>query len=127
MPSQRWLMKNYHREWYPDETLDVAIGQGAVAATPLQLARIIGGIASEGHLVRPHVVLPDSTAGGVSQGPLLESLPGTGDANLPIDPDNWETITDGMAQVTQPGTASTRPVRHTWRASILRVKQAQRR
>ena len=23
--------------------------------------------------------------------------------NLPIDPDNWETITDGMAQVTQPG------------------------
>ena len=24
MPSARWLMKNYHRRWYPDETLDVA-------------------------------------------------------------------------------------------------------
>ncbi len=43
MPSAQWLMKNYHRKWYPDETLDVAIGQGAVQATPLQLARIIGG------------------------------------------------------------------------------------
>src|SRR3974390_2180914 len=59
MPSVQWLMKSYHRKWYPDETLDVAIGQGAVQATPLQLARIIGGIASGGHLVRPHVVFPD--------------------------------------------------------------------
>src|ERR1700751_5894218 len=24
MPSQRWLTKNYHRRWYPDETLGVA-------------------------------------------------------------------------------------------------------
>jgi penicillin-binding protein 2 len=34
---------------------------------------------------------------------LLENLPGSGDANIPINPDNWDTITDGMAQVTQPG------------------------
>jgi len=46
MPSAQWLMKAYHHRWYPDETLDVAIGQGAVEATPIQLARIIGGIAS---------------------------------------------------------------------------------
>jgi penicillin-binding protein 2 len=102
MPSQRWLMKNYHRRWYPDETLDVAIGQGAVAATPLQLARIIGGIASEGHLVRPHVVLPDQLPAEFRKD-LYDNLSGTGDVNLPINPDNWVTITDGMAQVTQPG------------------------
>src|SRR5580658_9407595 len=46
MPSAQWKAKNYHSRWMPDETLDVAIGQGAVEATPLQLARIIGGIAS---------------------------------------------------------------------------------
>jgi penicillin-binding protein 2 len=102
MPSQKWLMKNYHRRWYPDETLDVAIGQGAVAATPLQLARIIGGIASEGHLVRPHVVFPDQLPAEFRKD-LYDNLPGTGDATLPIDPENWQTITDGMAQVTQPG------------------------
>jgi penicillin-binding protein 2 len=102
MPSQRWLMKNYHRRWYPDETLDVSIGQGAVAATPLQLARVIGGIASEGHLVRPHVVSPDQLPPDFRKD-LYEGLGGTGDASLPIDPDNWQTITDGMAQVTQMG------------------------
>jgi penicillin-binding protein 2 len=94
-------MKNYHRRWYPDETLDVSIGQGAVAATPIQLARIIGGIASGGHLVRPHVVSPDQLPAEFKRD-LYENLPGTGDVNIPIDPDNWVTITDGMAQVTQP-------------------------
>ncbi len=34
---------------------------------------------------------------------LLESFPGTGDAYVPIDPDNWITVTDGMYDVTQPG------------------------
>ena len=32
-----------------------------------------------------------------------ENLPGSGDVNIPIDPENWTTITDGMAEVTQPG------------------------
>lgn len=102
MPSAHWLMKNYHRKWYPDETLDVAIGQGAVEATPLQLARIIGGIASGGHLVRPHVVAPDQLPEEFRKD-LLETLPGSGDVSIPIDPENWQTITDGMAEVTQPG------------------------
>jgi penicillin-binding protein 2 len=102
MPSAQWKMKNYHNRWYPDETLDVAIGQGAVEATPVQLARIIGGIASGGHLVRPHVVFPDQLTPDFRKA-LLESFPGAGDAYFPIDPENWATVTDGMYQVTQPG------------------------
>jgi len=102
MPSAQWKMKNYHARWYPDETLDVAIGQGAVEATPIQLARIIGGIASGGHLVRPHTVFPDELSPDFRKA-LLESFPGAGDANVPIDPENWQIVTDGMYQVTQPG------------------------
>ena len=102
MPSAQWKLKNYHNRWYPDETLDVAIGQGAVEATPLQLARIIGGIASGGHLVRPHTVFPDQLPDDFRKA-LLESFPGSGDVNFPIDPENWNIITDGMAEVTQPG------------------------
>jgi penicillin-binding protein 2 len=101
MPSAQWKLKNYHARWYPDETLDVAIGQGAVEATPLQLARIISGIASGGHLVRPHVVFPDQLPQDFRKD-LLESYPGSGEVNVPIDPENWITVTDGMYQVTQP-------------------------
>jgi penicillin-binding protein 2 len=102
MPSAQWKMKNYRNRWYPDETLDVSIGQGAVEATPIQLARIIGGIASGGHLVRPHTVFPDQLSTDFRKA-LVESFPGAGDAYIPIDPDNWTIITDGMADVTQPG------------------------
>jgi penicillin-binding protein 2 len=102
MPSAQWKMKNYHNRWYPDETLDVSIGQGAVEATPLQLARIIGGIASGGHMVRPHVVFPDQLPEEFRKS-LADSFPGSGTAYVPIDPENWEIVTDGMYNVTQPG------------------------
>jgi penicillin-binding protein 2 len=102
MPSVQWLLKTYHHRWYPDETLDVSIGQGAVEATPIQLARIIGGIASGGHLVRPHVVFPEQLPPDFYKA-VLDTFPGSGNVNIPIDPANWEIITDGMAEVTQPG------------------------
>jgi penicillin-binding protein 2 len=102
MPSPQWLIRNFHHRWYPDETLDVSIGQGAVEATPMQLARIIGGIASGGHMVRPHAVFPDQLSGDFRKS-LMDSFPGTGETYVPIDPENWTIVTDGMADVTAPG------------------------
>ncbi len=102
MPSTEWMMKNFHRKWYAGETISVGIGQGAVEATPIQLARIIGGIASDGHLVRPHTVFPDELPADFNKA-LLDTYPGSGDEYVPINPATWETITDGMAQTTQPG------------------------
>jgi len=102
MPSAQWLMKSYHHRWYPDETLDVSIGQGAVEATPIQLARIIAGIASDGHMVRPHTVFPDELPDDFHRA-LEDTYPGSGKVDIPIDSANWEIITDGMAAVTQPG------------------------
>jgi len=102
MPSQEWLIRTFHHRWYPDETLDVSIGQGAVEATPIQLARIIGGIASDGHMVRPHVVFPDELTPDFRKA-LLDTYPGSGQVDIPIDPSTWQIVTDGMAAVTQPG------------------------
>jgi penicillin-binding protein 2 len=102
MPSEQWALKNYHRKWYAGETISVGIGQGAVEATPMQLARIIGGIASGGHFVRPHSVFPNQlTADELTK--IKQDYPGIGDSTIPLDQENWMTITDGMAQVTQPG------------------------
>jgi penicillin-binding protein 2 len=59
VPSPDWVKKTFNRPWWPGETISVAIGQGALAATPLQLACAIGGIASGGTFLRPHVVFRD--------------------------------------------------------------------
>jgi penicillin-binding protein 2 len=102
MPSSEWKMKNYHQKWYAGETISVGIGQGAVAATPVQMMRAIAGITSGGALADPHVVFPDEIAPDYRQA-MLESYPGSRSAKVTIDPDNWETITDAMVKVFDPG------------------------
>lgn len=95
MPSTEWKMRTFHEKWYAGETVSVGIGQGAVAVTPIQLARAIGGIASGGILKRPHVVFPTELTAEERQA-ILDNYPGSGDATVPITPANWEIITDGM-------------------------------
>ena len=102
MPSEEWKIRNFHQKWYAGEVISVGIGQGAVAVTPIQLARAIAAITTGGTLARPHVVayddLPPEQDNSDNQGPRM--------VHLPIDPQNWITITDAMGNVVNPiGTA----------------------
>jgi penicillin-binding protein 2 len=99
MPSTLWKLKTQHEKWYAGETISVGIGQGAVTATPIQLARALSGIASGGVLRRPHVVFPDEVPPEMLQS-IQETFPGSGDATIPLSTENWQIITDAMANVT---------------------------
>jgi penicillin-binding protein 2 len=95
MPSEEWKIKNFKQKWFAGETISVGIGQGAVAVTPIQLARAISGIASGGNLVRPHVAFPSDLPPGMQ---TASNLPDR--VQVTLDPKNWELITDAMADVT---------------------------
>src|SRR6202034_1410688 len=97
MPSEEWKIRNFKQKWFAGETISVGIGQGAIEATPIQMARAIGAIASGGRLVRPHVANPADLPPGVVQ---AGSVPD--EVQVPLDPKNWEIITDAMADVTSP-------------------------
>ncbi len=56
IPTSEWKQRRYHERWYPAETLSVAIGQGYVTATPLQMAQVVAVIASGGIRYKPHFV-----------------------------------------------------------------------
>jgi penicillin-binding protein 2 len=104
MPSTQWELKNFHQRYYPGNTISVGIGQGETQVTPIQLLRALSGIASDGHFVRPHVVsLDDKNIPADFRQAVLDSFPGSGDKTVPLDPDTWMTITDGMAAATTPG------------------------
>jgi penicillin-binding protein 2 len=81
MPSPEWVDRVFHRKWYAGETISVAIGQGAVTTTPLQLARMIGGIAMGGVFKQPH---------------LLKDAPNVGEERVTISEPTVEKITDAM-------------------------------
>jgi penicillin-binding protein 2 len=105
MPSTEWKMKNFHEKWFAGEVISVGIGQGAVTATPLQLARAIGGIASGGVLHRPHLVFPDEVPQDELEA-IHETFPGSGEKTVPLSAENWQIITDAMAETTVTGTAA---------------------
>ena len=57
MPTTEWKRDRFNEIWYPGETLSVAIGQGALTATPIQLAVLMATIATNGEKPTPHFLL----------------------------------------------------------------------
>lgn len=88
MPSEEWVQRVFHRKWYPGETVSVAVGQGAITTTPLQLARLIGGIASGGVFKQPH---------------MLKDAPNVGEERFPLSESTVEKITNDMYGVVNNG------------------------
>jgi penicillin-binding protein 2 len=56
VPSTSWKKKHLGAPWYSGETLSLAVGQGYINTTPLQLLLLISAIANGGKLYLPQVV-----------------------------------------------------------------------
>jgi penicillin-binding protein 2 len=56
VPDTAWKRKRFRQPWYPGETPSVAIGQGYLTTTPLQLANMMAAVANGGTLYRPRIV-----------------------------------------------------------------------
>jgi penicillin-binding protein 2 len=89
MPSTAWKVRNFHQKWMGGDTVSVAIGQGYVTVTPIQLATAIGGMAIGGEWHRPHLLIADTKT----------EKPRT----LKLDPDNVKKVVDGMYGVVNEG------------------------
>lgn len=56
IPDAAWKEKNVGEVWYPGDNLHMAIGQGFLLTTPLQVLASTSFVAAEGNLVLPHLV-----------------------------------------------------------------------
>jgi penicillin-binding protein 2 len=110
MPSEEWKIRNYKQKWFAGETISVGIGQGAIAATPVQLMRAIGAISMGGRMVVPHVTNPTGLPKEYVEAHDQRFGKLTNVTQIDMDPNGWNTITDAMVEVLGPeGTA---PVSH---------------
>ncbi|HEY6395545.1 MAG TPA: penicillin-binding transpeptidase domain-containing protein, partial [Candidatus Binataceae bacterium] len=95
IPSSEWKQKKFHERWYPAETLSVAIGQGYVAATPLQMAQLAAMVANGGIRYKPQFVkMVEGLNGSVSK-----AYPPTVESRVNIDPAILQEVRDAMADV----------------------------
>jgi penicillin-binding protein 2 len=58
VPTPEWKKAKKKAAWYPGETISVAIGQGPLLVTPLQVAAHTAFIANRGRKIVPHLLNP---------------------------------------------------------------------
>jgi len=55
VPTKKWKMETKGEQWWPGETLSIAIGQSFLSTTPIQIARMISSIFT-GNLITPRIL-----------------------------------------------------------------------
>ncbi|MGO9751455.1 MAG: penicillin-binding protein 2 [Solirubrobacteraceae bacterium] len=89
--------------WTVGDNINMAVGQGDVQATPLQLAIAYAALANGGTIVRPHVGLDIQSSDGTVLQKLVPPAPG----RIDIDPTYLDAIRQGLrAAASQPGGTS---------------------
>ena len=98
VPSTEWKREKMKEKWYAGETISVAIGQGAVAVTPVSMAVYAATIANGGTRVTPHLVKAIDDGNGLKPVPAPEPQ-----SKVDVTPEKLQAIRDGMWGVVNGG------------------------
>jgi penicillin-binding protein 2 len=101
IPARSYYDRYYGKDrWKALTVISLAIGQGEIGATPLQMANMVAVIANRGSFYIPHVVKKIGDDGSPS--PLYTQKYITG-----ISPENFEPVIEGMEGAVNGGPGST--------------------
>ena len=98
VPSTEWKREKKHEKWYAGETISVAIGQGAVAVTPVSMAVYAATLANGGTRMTPHLLKAVDDGNGWKPVP-----PPPPQQKMDVDPQKLQAIRDGLWMVVNAG------------------------
>jgi penicillin-binding protein 2 len=96
VPDPDWKVNNIGEQWWVGDSVNLAIGQGYLLVTPLQIARMMAAVANGGTLYRPYVVQRVGAAGDIPEQVTAPEVVGT----LPVSPENLLSIQSALLGVT---------------------------
>lgn len=96
VPDKDWKRRTLGEPWYPGETMDVAIGQGYLTVTPLQIAVAYMAVANRGVAYVPRLVSRIESASGE----IIKTFPRVS-RTIDIGSEYWEPIVEGLRLVIQ--------------------------
>jgi penicillin-binding protein 2 len=97
LPTPAWRDRLFRkhltdRPWSVGDNVNLAVGQGDLQATPLQMAVAYATVANGGRVLTPHIGLEvDDAAGRV-----LQTVQPGASRNIHLDPSNRQAILDGL-------------------------------
>ncbi len=95
IPSPAWKGRTYEDSWKDGETLNFAIGQGYLVATPIQLAMMTAAVANCGKIFKPAIVRRIRSH---EEGVIFDHEPVVR-WTIPIDSSVWDIIRSAMTAV----------------------------
>ena len=98
VPSTAWKQERMHEKWYAGETISVAIGQGAVAVTPVSMAVYMATLANGGTRITPHLVKAIDDGKGFKPVP-----PPPVQSKIDVTHEKLQAIRDGLWMVVNAG------------------------
>jgi penicillin-binding protein 2 len=82
------------RPWSPGDNINLAVGQGDVQITPMQLAVAYAALANGGRVLKPHLAERIEDANGR----VIQEFQTRARRRLHLDPTNRQAIIDGLHQ-----------------------------
>lgn len=99
IPSEAWYQARWGGRMRKGLLLNLAIGQGELLLTPIQMALLTAEVAASGRALRPHIV---AAVGGVADyQPERPAQPG-----IEADPATWQAVQRAMEMVVESGTGT---------------------
>lgn len=124
-PSRDWKRGARGLPWFPGDSLNVAIGQGDVLATPMQLGVMVATLASRGKHYRPQMV---ASVGGEPRPPELLGEVSVSEEHMNVIIEAMEEVVHGVhgtAQRIRRG-ASYRMAGKTGTAQVVAIAQGEK-
>jgi penicillin-binding protein 2 len=100
VPSPEWKLKKMRDVWQQGDTVNIAIGQGPLWVTPLQMAALISGVATRGIFYQPYIV--DRIASPQGE-PVFTAEPRR-KPGLQLESRTWDLLQQGLVEAVQNGT-----------------------
>lgn len=102
LPTPEWKLRQYSRRWIGGDTVNMAIGQGYLTVTPLQMANAYAMILNDGKIYKPHVLkaVRDSESGRIISETKPEVI-----HSVDFSPDTFQKIRSALRETCVSGTA----------------------
>lgn len=94
VPDPAWKLKELGESWFSGDSVNLAIGQGYLLTTPLQIANMLAAVGNGGTLYRPQLIRRISNPTGSDQFSRPEVL-----ASLPVSSEQLVVIRKGLEGV----------------------------
>jgi len=101
VPSRKWKRLTYSEIWVTGDTYNMAIGQGFLLGTPLQILNATAALANGGTLYQPQIVYQVTDA----EGRVLQSFAPEVIREIPVSQENLALVREGMRAAVEWGTA----------------------